>query len=89
MPEWELETQTKRAEEENREVRPFIVGSNMTEWGFIAHELQEALIPTVSSGYKDIQKAVQVPNPLPLIAMTVKALQEAIARIEIIEAKLQ
>jgi len=88
MPEWEEKTQIERAEAEGREVRPFIVGSNMTEWGFIAHELQEALIPTVASGYKDIQKAVQVPNPLPLIAMTVKALQEAITRIELIEGKL-
>jgi hypothetical protein len=88
-PEWEEKTQRERAEQEGREVRPFIVGSNMTEWGFIAHELQEALIPTVASGYKDIQKAVQVPNPLPLIAMTVKALQEAIIRIELLEGKLQ
>ena len=88
MPEWEEKTQIERAEAEGREVRPFIVGSNMTEWGFIAHELQDALIPTVASGYKDIQKAVQVPNPLPLIAMTVKVLQEAIARIELIEGKL-
>jgi hypothetical protein len=86
-PEWEKETQEKRAKEENRDVRPFIVGDNMTQWGFIAHELQDALIPSVSSGYKDIQGAVQVPNSLPLIAMTVKVLQEAVARIELLEAK--
>jgi hypothetical protein len=56
------------------------------QWGFIAHELQETLIPTAASGHKDAPNLVQSPDLLVLLAATTRALQEAIARIEALEA---
>src|SRR4030095_16023792 len=57
-------------------------------WGFIAHELQEDLLPTASTGEKDIPDQLQAPNPWALIAALTKALQEAMTRIELLEAKM-
>jgi hypothetical protein len=56
-------------------------------WGFIAHELQEALTPSAATGVKDSPDTVQSPNPFTLIAALTKALQEAMARIEALEAR--
>jgi Chaperone of endosialidase len=56
-------------------------------WGFIAHELQETLIPTAASGYKDAPNFVQSPDLLALLSATTRALQEAMARIEALEAR--
>jgi hypothetical protein len=87
-PEWEKETQEKRAKEENREPIPFVAGDDILRWGFIAHELQEALIPSASTGYKDVVGTIQSPNTFTVLAATVKALQEAMLRIEALEARL-
>jgi hypothetical protein len=54
-------------------------------WGFVAHELQEALGPHAASGVKD-GPDVQSPNLMGIIAGLTKALQEAMARIEALEA---
>lgn len=56
-------------------------------WGFIAHELQEALLPTAATGEKDA-KDLQSPDPWALIAALTSALQEAMVRIERLEGKL-
>jgi hypothetical protein len=56
-------------------------------WGFVAHELQETLVQTAATSYKDAPDAVQSPNALTVIAALTKALQEAMARIEALEAK--
>ena len=63
-----------------------VVNDDKPHWGFIAHELQEALLPTAASGSKDCE-GLQGPNPMPIIAALTKALQEAMARIEALEAK--
>ena len=65
---------------------PLIVGSDEEHWGFIAHELQETLIPSAASGVKDAPNEIQSPNAWPVIATLTKALQEAMARIEALEA---
>lgn len=65
---------------------PFIVGDNIERWGFIAHELQETLTPSVANGVKDAPGELQSPNPFPVIAALTKALQEAMSRIEALEA---
>ena len=65
---------------------PLIVGSDVEHWGFIAHELQEALIPSAATGVKDQPDLVQSPNPWTVIATLTKALQEAMERIEALEA---
>jgi hypothetical protein len=55
-------------------------------WGFIAHEMQEALLESAATGYKDAPNLVQSPDLMALIAPLTKALQEAMARIEALEA---
>ena len=54
-------------------------------WGFVAHELQEALIESAANGTKDQENVIQSPNPLTIIAVLTKALQEAMERIEALE----
>ena len=56
-------------------------------WGFLAHELQETLVPTAATGVKD-GDVIQMPNPWTVIAALTSALQEAMSRIEALEAKL-
>jgi hypothetical protein len=55
-------------------------------WGFIAHELQDTLIMDAATAYKDAPDYIQSPNPLVVVAALTKALQEAMARIEALEA---
>jgi len=55
------------------------------QWGFLAHELQDSLAPSAASGVKD-GPDVQSLNLLTLLAAMAKALQEAMARIETLEA---
>lgn len=62
--------------------------SDEEQWGFIAHELQRTLIASAASGYKDAPDLVQSPNPWTLLAALTKTLQEAMTRIEALEAKL-
>jgi len=54
-------------------------------WGFVAHELQEHLFEGASSGVKD-GADIQSPNLMAIIAGLTRALQEAMARIEALEA---
>jgi hypothetical protein len=66
---------------------PFFPADDIERWGFIAHELQETMIPSAATGVKDADNAIQSPNPLAIIAALTKALQEAMARIEALEAR--
>ena len=72
--------------ERDADALPLIVGSDEEQWGFIAHELQETLVPSAASGVKDQADCIQSPNPWTVIATLTKALQEAMARIEALEA---
>jgi hypothetical protein len=65
---------------------PLFAADDIERWGFIAHELQETLTPSASTGEKDSPDTIQSPNPFTLIAALTKALQEAMARIEALEA---
>jgi hypothetical protein len=66
---------------------PLFEADDIERWGFIAHELQATLTPSASSGVKDSPDTIQSPNPFTLIAALTKALQEAMARIEALEAR--
>ena len=68
--------------------RPLVVADDVERWGFIAHELQETLTGSAATGVKDQTDCIQSPNPWPVIATLAKALQEAMARIEALEAQL-
>jgi Chaperone of endosialidase len=65
---------------------PLFVADDIERWGFIAHELQETLVESAASGVKDAPDAIQSPNPFTIIAALTKALQEAMTRIETLEA---
>lgn len=67
---------------------PFIVDDGVQHWGFVAHKVQEALLPSAATATKDDPKAVQGLNLAPIVASLTRALQEAMARIEALEAKL-
>jgi hypothetical protein len=66
--------------------KSLIEDDDIVRWGFLAHELQEALTPSAASGFKDDPDTLQSPNPFTLIAALTKALQEAMERIETLEA---
>jgi len=68
------------------EPQPMFAADDVERWGFVAHELQETLIESAATGYKDAPDHVQSPNPWTVIAALTKALQEAMARIEALEA---
>lgn len=65
--------------------QPLFVDDDIERWGFLAHELQETLLPTAANGYKDIPNEVQSPNWLAIVAALTKTLQEAQERIEALE----
>jgi hypothetical protein len=62
------------------------VNDDTERWGFVAHELQERLTKSAASGEKDGPE-IQGPNMMVIIAALTKALQEAMERIEVLEAK--
>jgi hypothetical protein len=55
-------------------------------WGFLAHEVQEKLTPTAAEGEKDAENQIQSLNLIAVVAALTKALQEAMCRIEALEA---
>ena len=84
----------RKEAEENPEAKPrevntgpFFAGDDIERWGFIAHELQETLLPSAAKGVKDSPDTIQSPNSAPIVAALTKALQEAMARIEALEAR--
>jgi hypothetical protein len=85
--------QARKEAEENPDAKPrevstapLFAADDIERWGFIAHELQATLTPSAASGEKDSPDTIQSPNPFTLIAALTKALQEAMARIEALEA---
>lgn len=61
------------------------LASDETRWGFIAHEVQEALIESAAEGVKDEAHRLQSLNLPAIIAALTAALQEAQLRIEALE----
>jgi hypothetical protein len=74
--------------ERGAEARPLFAADGVEHWGFVAHELQETLTPTAASGVKGAPNELQSPNLLAILATLTKALQEAMARIETLEARM-
>ena len=63
------------------------VASDQVKEGFIAHEVA-AIIPSGVSGEKDDPKRIQQLNLDAILSVTIKALQEAIVKIESLETKV-
>ena len=77
-----------RQEDRDALTTPMFAADSIERWGFVAHELQATLLPSAATGVKDDPIAIQSPNPFTLLAAVTKALQEAMARIEALEAQL-
>jgi len=73
------------AQQEVKEIKPLFAADDIERWGFIAHELQETLTMSASTGAKDAPSAVQSPNPWTVIAALTKVVQELQARVETLE----
>ena len=81
----EMELDVPQAKE-GSEFEPMFAANDAKQWGFIAHEVQETLLPTAAVGVKDQEDCIQSLNVGPIVAALTKALQEAMARIEALEA---
>jgi uncharacterized protein YciI len=66
---------------------PLFPADDIERWGFLAHEIQQTTVKSAATGEKDSPDTIQSPNPWTIIAALTKALQEAMARIEALEAK--
>jgi hypothetical protein len=87
-PQSHLDLQAKnKAEGKEATDAPFIEGDDIERWGFIAHELQETLVDSAATAPKDAPDAIQGVNLAPVVAALTKALQEAMSRIEALEAR--
>jgi len=78
-----------KAEEGEDPRPPMFPADEIERWGFVAHELQELLIPSAATGEKDSPNIIQSPNPWTIIAALTKTLQEAMTRIELLESKVR
>lgn len=67
---------------------PLFKSDDIERWGFIAHELQETLVESAAIGKKDQEDCVQSVNTMAVVAALAKALQEAMERIEELEARI-
>lgn len=74
--------------EEIPDPKPWAVADETVRWGFLAHELQDTLIGSAAIGDKDEADKLQSVEPVTLIAALTKALQETMARLEAVEARL-
>ena len=79
---------TPPSEAKNKERKePFFRGDDIERWGH-AHELQGTLVESAATGKKDAPDAIQSVDAMTVVAALTKALQEAMARIEALEAKV-
>ena len=79
----------KRADDISPDDIPSLLfkADDIERWGFLAHELQDTLVPSAATAFKDAPDTIQSPDPFPILAALTKALQEAIERIEKLETK--
>jgi hypothetical protein len=68
---------------------PLFEEDDIERWGFLAHELQETLVPSAASCEKDAEDAIQSPNPWTVIAALTSALQEAMTYIEDMRTRIE
>jgi hypothetical protein len=65
---------------------PLFSNDDVERWGFVAHELQETLIDSAATGWKDSPQHIQSPNHWTVIAALTRTVQEMQGRIEALEA---
>jgi hypothetical protein len=83
---WEAVKQLKPISFQYKDYGEF-KGSDDLQWGFVAHELQETLLPTAARGKKDEENVIQSPNLLAVVAALTKTIQELQARVEALETQ--
>ena len=84
-PDSHLERMAEAVAKDEPSIGPFIPADDRERWGFIAHELQETIIPTAASATKDAPDAIQSPDPWPVLATLTRTIQEMQERIEALE----
>lgn len=72
--------------EEIPDPRQWVTADETVRWGFLSHELQDTLLGSAAIGSRDDSDKLQSAEPIALIAALTKALQEAMTRIEMLEA---
>jgi hypothetical protein len=92
-----IETQTSPAIPRLKQLRPvtyeranyktLFTEDGVVREGFIAHELAE-IVPSAVEGEKDAENQIQSINIDALVSVLTKALQEAVEKIETLEAKV-
>ena len=92
-----IQTQTASATERIKQLRPvtyelkdygsLFKADGIVREGFIAHEVQE-VIPSGAEGEKDEENRIQNLRLDAIVSVLTKALQEAIAKIEALEARI-
>jgi len=86
---WDTIKQLRPISYSQRGYKELFVDDDKERWGFVAHELQETLVETAANGKKDENNVIQSVNLAPVVAALTKALQEAMARIEALEAQVK
>lgn len=85
-----VEYELKTYEEPNDNLRagPLFAEDGIVREGFIAHEVQE-VIPSGAEGEKDEPNRIQNLRVDAILAVTVKALQETLAKVEALESRIE
>lgn len=83
--EYELKTYMEPGEEE---AGPLFAEDGMVREGFIAHEVQE-VIPSGAEGEKDEVNRIQNLRVDSILAVTVKALQETLSKVDALESRIE
>lgn len=84
---WDVVKALKPVSYTQADFAPLFTADEKVHWGFIAHELQETMIDDAATAHKDAENEIQSPNPWTLLAALTKAFQEAMDRIEVLEAR--
>ena len=84
---WDVVKQLNPIRYEHKNFGKLFERDGIERWGFLAHELQDTLLPSAASGSKDEENTIQSPSWPPVVAALTRALQEAMQRIEALEDK--
>ncbi|RPI39295.1 MAG: hypothetical protein EHM67_10350 [Hyphomicrobiaceae bacterium] len=71
----------------NADYAPLFERDDVERWGFLAHELQQTLLPSAATGTKDQENLVQSPDLMAVVAALTRTVQELQERIETLEAR--
>ncbi|RPI43312.1 MAG: tail fiber domain-containing protein [Hyphomicrobiaceae bacterium] len=71
----------------NADYPPLFERDDVERWGFLAHELQQTLLPSAATGSKDQENLIQSPDLMSVVAALTRTVQELQMRVETLEAR--